>query len=98
MHFVYEFDELFELLVGLSRKTGDHRRAEYKLRDRLPHHRNHFDGRLTRHSARHALEHRVARMLERHVDVGQDPLGLANGLQECSVDVHGIEIHQPNPI
>ena len=98
MHFVYEFDELFELLVGLARKTGDHRGAEHELWNGLTHHRNHFDGRLTRHSARHALEHRVARMLERHVDVGQDPLGLANGLQECPVDVHGVEIHQPNPV
>ena len=67
-----EVDHLLKLRLGLAGEAGDERRPEDKLGDPLPQLAEQVLGRLPRHAPLHPLEDRVAGMLERHVEIGDD--------------------------
>ena len=67
-----KLDKLLELRIGLAREAGDERRPQDKVGDPLPQLAEELLGGLARNAPLHPLEDRVAGMLERHVEIGDD--------------------------
>ena len=50
------------------------------------------------HAALHAAEHRVVDVLEWHVEIRNDLVGASDRVDQLVREVHGVEVHQPNPV
>ena len=94
-HKVHEF---FKLRAGLAGKPSDKRRAHGEVGNAAAKLFQECLGRRTRHATLHPLQDGIARVLQWHVEVGNDPLARGNRVDEPVGEIHWVEIHQPNPL
>ena len=93
-----EGDHLLELFAGLAGEAGDERRPQHEAWDPAPQFREQLFGRPASHAALHPLQHRVAGMLEGHVEIGNDLRAGRDLVDEAIGEVDRIEIHQADPL
>ena len=46
----------------------------------------------------HSLQHRITCVLERHINVWQYSLRTGKRIDQSIINVHRVEIHQPDPV
>ena len=93
-----ELAQLVELAVGLARMADDERRAQHEPVDARLERLHQLARDAARVTAPHPLEHRIADVLERHVDV-LDDLGLARDrVDQLVVERARKRVVQPDPV
>ena len=95
---LYEVDHLLKLVPGLSRKTRDECRAKHEVGNLVAEFAQELFRRRPVDPPLHPLEHRVAGVLERHVEVGDDLPARGNLFDEPVGEIHRVEVHQPDPL
>ena len=93
-----EIGQLLKIIVCFPGEASDHCRSHHQPVDPGPQCVQNLFLSGTRCFPGHSFEHRIACMLKRHVNVRQDPLCPGQGIDQTIVNVHGVKIHQPNPV
>ena len=93
-----EGDHLLELFAGLAGEAGDERRPQHEAGNPAPQLREQFLRWPAGDAALHPLEHRVAGVLQRHVEVGDDLRAGSDLVDEAIGEVDRVEVHQADPL
>ena len=93
-----EGDHFLELLAGLAGKSRDERCPQHQAGNPAPELPQQFLRRPPRHAPLHPLEHRVAGVLQRHVEVGNDLRAGGDLVDEAIGEMDRVEIHEPDPL
>jgi len=92
-----QVEHLFEVVVLFTRELNDHRRTEREVRDRVAQPSHPLPNGLSTFGPAHELEHAIAPLLNRHIEIWHDPCFTCDQLDQVACDYGRIHVEEAVP-